>query len=116
MNKTNLSVDTSSEPISVVYRDSEGHTDKESGKWVEGDLEIGSVRGFIQPRSGSERPSETQTRYESDHLIFTEKIDFESGFDELEEGDRLVAADGREFTIEFVAYWSSHYEIYLIKR
>lgn len=116
MYETNLAVDTTGEPVSTVYRDSDGHTDSQSGKWVDGSQEVGTIRGFIQPRSGAERPSETQTRYESDHIIFTEHIEFNEGFSELKKGDRVVAEDDREFIIEFIADWSSHYEIELIKR
>ena len=99
-----------------IKREIEGHTDPETGQWVEGGLNlIATVEADIQPKSGRERATELQTEYESDYVGFVDFVDitFEAGYSRIKKGDNFIDSEGTDYTIVFPGDWENHYELEL---
>ena len=99
-----------------IKREIEGHTDQNTGQWVEGGLNlIATVKADIQPKSGRERATELQTEYESDYVGFVDFVDitFEAVYTEIKKGDHLFESNDKEHSIVFPGKWSDHYELEL---
>ena len=115
-----------------IVREVAGHTAPDTAQWVEGGREVLiKLEGDLQPKSGSQRALELQTKYESDYILY---VDIEDvlikqdsiaiiGLAEYEEwlatndikgllkqGDILVDSDNNEYDIVFIANWDSHFE------
>lgn len=100
----------------TIKRIVEGHTDPETGQWVEGSENlVATVEADIQPKSGRERATELQTEYESDYRAFVDVADitFETGYSEIKKGDVLIEPDQTKNTIVFPGEWPDHYELEL---
>lgn len=94
----------------------EGHTDQETGQWIEASNNlIATAEVDIQPKSGRERATELQTEYESDYVGFADFVDiaFETGYSEIKKGDTLIDAGDTKYNIVFPGKWSDHYELEL---
>ena len=97
-----------------IKRNIEGHTDPTTGRWVEaGEKLVATGEADIQPISGRERATALQTEYESDYKAFidVEDIIFQPGYSEIQKGDILVDASGKNYTIAYPGKWDEHYEL-----
>lgn len=126
-----------------IKRNIEGYTDPGTGQWVPGGEKlIATVEADIQPKSGLERATELQTKYESDHISF---IDFEDiqvtvevlvmmgmpayeqnvelqyiaeeyGIHVIQPGDIFIDPYDKKYDVKFSKYWGDHYEVELKAR
>ncbi len=96
-----------------LKRNIEGHSDKQTGNWVEGGEQLIATAEFdIQPKGGQERATSLQTEYESDYKGFAdmEDIVYEPGYSEIKKGDILIDASEKKYTIVYPGKWDDHYE------
>lgn len=106
----------------TIKRNIKGHTDPDTGNWVEGgEFAIATITNAnIQPKSGRERAGQSGTRYESDYKLFagSDDITYESGYEGsgILENDIAVDADGQKYSVVFPGLWPGHhYELDLKK-
>lgn len=101
----------------VIERHEKGKTDPQTGEWIEGGVSVicaGKID--IQPKSGGQRATSLDTRYESEYVgfMFFGDCVFANDAVEIEQGDVLRVGD-RKYRIVFKSVWafnrSGHYEL-----
>lgn len=96
------------------------HTDKLTGEWIEGELElVAIVESSRQPKSGEQRALERQTEYESQYIAIIEEedINYTAGNQSFRQGFVYEDEKGQQYDIVFSAHWrGSHYELELEMR
>lgn len=123
-----------------IKRVVEGHTDPETGEWVESSEKLlATAEADIQPKTGRQQINEVQTEYESDHVAYMDILDIEVaedaltllGLAEFEEsvsmtqrlqekgdyvfnqGDTFIDEYDKEYTILNPGFWYGHFEMLL---
>jgi|GEM_PF-2166909 len=97
----------------TVERSIPGHTDPDTGQWIEATTEkVADINdGSLVPKSGGARATAIQTVYESDYDLYAgkENIVFEEGYSELKRGDIITDSRNRKYRLVFPGHYGPAY-------
>jgi len=108
--------DESFETVLIKEKIENGYTDTETGQWVSaGEKLVATCEADIQPSNSNVKHTETQTEFESDHIMFVNKTDinYEDSYSKIKKGYAAIDETGNEYDIVFSGDWLDHLEIEL---